>query len=271
MKRFYFLPLFVCPLIGLTQSSPATGDPIYIHYEETINDRDFGDTIHFDGLTSGTVVTDQYASSHGAKFSGWPVPNYCDTYDYVGLYGSVLKSSTWYDGIRIDFVNPIDTSESVAVCTFGMNNPIDSEIDYIVLRFYDANDNLLYTYHSVSPELVNINLGTAGATYVTMEDENDSAYVIDDIWFEAGCPANVDSNNSGEINVYPVPCLNTLNIDPANQWIGNLNIYDMTGKLIEQVSVNSSTVFQIDLATISPGLYVIKDTNGTIYKTISKQ
>ncbi len=260
MKKLYVIILLAFPLLSVAQSTPATGESIISTHFESLDNRDFGDTINFNELSSGTIVSTQYTSSHGAIFSGWPQGNYCDTYDY-GLpgWGSILKSSTWYDGIRIDFVNPNDTSEVMPVCVFGFNNPIDTEIDYIVVRFYDINDNLIHTHHSVSPELVNINLGSSGAAYVTMEDEFDSAYVVDDLWFEAGCPASVKENTFSELLVYPNPVEGILTVNPENTWIESLSIYDIAGRKVKQFSVNSSMLFQLDIADLNAGVYVIKD------------
>ncbi|MFM9986521.1 MAG: T9SS type A sorting domain-containing protein, partial [Flavobacteriales bacterium] len=170
----------------------------------------------------------------------------------------------------IDFVNPNDTTEVVPVCQFGFNNPINTEIDYIVVRFYDINDNLIHTHNSVSPELVNINLYPNGAAYVTMEDENDSAYVIDDIWFEAGCPANVDENKISQLLVYPNPTEGVVSIDPQNNWVSSLMIFDISGRKVKQLTVNTSVSFQLNIHELSAGIYFIRDEKNFVTAVVTK-
>ena len=271
MKKLYVFIVLALPAICYAQSTPASGDPVISEHYETSQNRDFGDTINFNGLTTGTVLSDQFASTHGAIFSGWPQGNYVDTYDYgEGSWGSIAKSSSWYDGIRIDFVNPMDTTEVVTVCQFGFNNPINTEIDYIVVRFYDINDNLIHTHHSISPEMININLYPNGAAYVTMEDEYDSAYVIDDLWFEAGCPVNLEEQESSSFQIYPNPSEGIVTIDPKNNWIGSLLVFDIAGRVVKQISINSSTAFQLDITELPDGVYFIRDDKNAQTAVITK-
>ncbi|MFM9984516.1 MAG: hypothetical protein ACKVOK_04740, partial [Flavobacteriales bacterium] len=79
MKKLNLFIVLVLPAICNAQSTPASGDPVISEHYETLQNRDFGDTITFNELTSGTVVSDQYASTHGAIFSGWPQAYFCDT------------------------------------------------------------------------------------------------------------------------------------------------------------------------------------------------
>ena len=145
-------------------------------------------TIDFEDYPSDTVITNQYLSL-GVLFSGAagdPPPR---IYDYVGGYGRVLRSHDWYAPMVISFVDPGNPNNYSPVSYIAFDNPVDSEVDYIAVNVYDQNDGLVYQYLSTSPEYVVINLGSAIAAYMVLDDAQNTAYIIDDLTFEGGVTA----------------------------------------------------------------------------------
>lgn len=265
MKKLYTIITLVLPALLQAQSTPSLTQGGQHPNEVIVSERDFGDTITFNEQLTGAIITDQYAFSHGAIFSGWPAPNYCDIYDYTGVYGPILKSSSWYDGIRIDFVDPLDTTVSMPICRFGLNNPIDTEIDVILIKMYDADDNVLLTHASVSPELTVMEITSATCTYVTLEDEAGQAYVVDDVWFSAGsCPVNIAESAPAKsgLLVYPNPAASFITLDANGTFMTTLNVVDVTGRVVQTIVMNSDEKMQVNIATLSAGLYHIADSSG---------
>ncbi|MDM7917426.1 MAG: hypothetical protein ACE15D_14825 [Candidatus Eisenbacteria bacterium] len=156
------------------------------------------ETVTFDEYGSGTPITDQYLPQ-GVVFSGYGADPPPQIYDYVGYIGRVLISYDWYSAMVIRFVEPSDPGTYRPVSEIAFDNPIDSEVDYIVARVYDANDNLIYEYTSSSPERVEIQLGSAEGAYMILDDDQNTAYVIDNLYFLPGAPTAVESASWGKV------------------------------------------------------------------------
>ena len=100
------------------------------------------DTISFDGLTSGTVVDNQYQAC-GVVFENARSEDYGES-----TYGNVLRSSTWFDSLVVRFVEPSNASVPRPVQYFSFENVVDPaisfETDYISVRVYDTGGNLVH-------------------------------------------------------------------------------------------------------------------------------
>jgi hypothetical protein len=141
-----------------------------------------GYVIDFEGFPSGTPITDQYLC-YGVLFSGYPAGDPPPlTWDSGPLsYGSVLISHDWYSAMKVEFVDPLNTAVYWPVSHIEFDNPINPEVDYIVVEVFDASGLLLYSYTSASPERVVIDLGASVAAYMILDDSADTAYVIDNL------------------------------------------------------------------------------------------
>jgi hypothetical protein len=165
----------------------------------------FGDVIDFEGYPSGTLITDQYLS-YGVLFSGYPPGSPSPmTYDYgPGSYGSVLTSYDWFSAMRVDFVDPLNPSLFLPASHIEFDNPIDSEVDYILVEVFDAGGLLLYSYTSASPERVVIDLGAYVAAYMILDDSQTTAYVIDNLETDSPVPLFADGFESGDTGAWSV-------------------------------------------------------------------
>jgi hypothetical protein len=163
----------------------------------------FGDVIDFEGYPSGTPITDQYVS-YGVLFSGYPPGDPTPvTFDYgSSSYGSVLISHDWFAAMRVDFVDPLNPSLFLPVSHIEFDNPIDSEVDYIVVEVFDAGGLLLYSYTSASPERVVIDLGAYVAAYMILDDGGGTAYVIDNLETDSPVPLFADGFESGDTGAW---------------------------------------------------------------------
>ena len=161
-----------------------------------------GYVIDFEGFPSGTPITDQYLS-YGVLFSGYPAGNPPPvTWDYgPGSYGSVLISYDWFSAMRVEFVDPLNPTFYLPVSHIEFDNPINPEVDYIVVEVFDASGQLLYSYTSTSPERVVIDLGAPVAAYMILDDSASTAYVIDNL--ETDSPiVFFDGFESGDVSAW---------------------------------------------------------------------
>ena len=150
--------------------------------------------VTFSELSSGTEVTNQYLS-YGILFSGVNSGPSPQIYDFSGSYGKVLISYDWYSAIKLTFVNPLNASEYNPITNFQFSNPITSELDYVVVKAYNRNDELVKYYASASPENVSLSFATDSVAYIILDDSLSTAYVIDNISFsqEAVTPVELSS------------------------------------------------------------------------------
>ncbi|MEC7985550.1 MAG: hypothetical protein VX278_10340 [Myxococcota bacterium] len=140
-------------------------------------------TIDFEDCPNGAAVTDQYLSL-GVLFSGSNNTSDPTTHNYgVSTHTRVLISHNWYDPIRIDFVDPNDPSVHLPVQHVSFDNPIDTEIDYIQADVYSESGVLLDSILSASPDRIDFTLNSPQIAYVIVDDDNSTAYVIDNLSF----------------------------------------------------------------------------------------
>lgn len=68
----------------------------------------------------------------------------------------------------------------------------------------------------------------------------------------------VTPNKLDLISIYPNPTQNIVNIVSPQVEITSVEVYDVRGRKVEQVSYNSSTNYQLDLSKLDSALYFIK-------------
>lgn len=267
MKTFFTLVLVSWSISVFSQGTPCLAPPPHGSVNAISLQKTFGDTITLEEYGSGTVITNQYLPQ-GAIFSGLPSGMYCDTYDYgETTYGKILKSSSWYDIVKLEFVEPADASVPKPVKHFGYENPVDSEIDYVVTNFYDENDQLVYTYTSTSPEVIDIDLGDTPATYVTFDDEQSTAYVLDNIWFIADSTVveSVTESGSVEVGISPNPFIDqTTFLFSTPLENVTFQLFDTNGKLVFNETNISGIQYILNRGNLHSGLYCYRISKNAI-------
>lgn len=101
-----------------------------------------------------------------------------------------------------------------------------------------------------------------GAYTVTVTDANDCVASEDISW------TSVNNHQAQNINVFPNPANNVINFDLSDANARSIQIFDMTGKLVNTVDVRNS--FEtVNVNSLSNGLYIYKinDINGATIKT----
>ncbi|MCH2199641.1 MAG: hypothetical protein MK081_12750 [Flavobacteriales bacterium] len=168
----------------------------------------------------------------------------------------IIHSSTWYPPIRIDFVDGANGTP-LSISSISFLNPIDSEIDVIVLEAYDANNNLLATYARNSPEEVVFDYGSPDIFYVILDDVNDeSAYVIDNIEIVQNGVSVNESSTTLAPRFCPNPFEHTLTVDRIE--IGDkIELFDVTSRMVYALQASSSQII-IAGDRLAAGRYLLK-------------
>lgn len=260
MKTTLLFPLtmLLATMNCLAQMSPPT--QMVNHNNATTNNMPESNYITFDEYPSETIVTTQYVSE-GVVFSGYNGSNPPVIYDYGSTsFGFILHSDTWYNPFRVDFVNPANPAEHQLARKIEFDNAITSttETDYMNIDVYDSNDLLLAHYMSTSFEHVVIDLGASLAAYMTIDDDNNTAFIFDNflVTFDNLATHQATAKNYA---VLPNPCAEALRITaPANETT-EISIYNLTGtKLLTQSFTQSTT---INTASLPAGMYMYTMTN----------
>jgi len=270
MKQFTIFTFAFSILLFSVTSNAQTASPAKVTYirtsSEIQNPKSLTDTITFNGLVSGTTITNQYQNK-GVVFTGYAGSGNPVTYDYTGSYGSVLISDNWYNPLRANFV---DTASGIfyhLAQYIAFDNPINTEVDYINVDVYDSANVLIYHYLSTSPEHVVINLASPSAAYMVLDDASGTAYVVDNIVVDFGPTSQVGINEAqkNSFTVFPNPSNGTITI--ANETnIDEIKIENIIGQTIYTTKPNQKNVsLQLDEA----GLFFVKVTSGN--KTTSQK
>jgi hypothetical protein len=228
------------------------------------------DTINFEAYTSGTEITDQYYEE-GAQFSGVGTGS-PQVFDYgPGPLGKVLISPTWFDPIRVDFVDTTTGLSTQLVQKIELLNPVDTEIDYIKIDIYDASDNLLQSYTSTSPEEVSIDLGSPLAAYMILDDDQGTAYVVDNILLDFGDPsASIPVQTEEQMKLFPNPAIDVIQIViPKTMLSSRFEIVDQAGRVVMNGQLDQETT-ELNITSLGKGIYSVKTDSGTITKLIKK-
>ncbi|MBB4807593.1 YD repeat-containing protein [Chryseobacterium defluvii] len=81
----------------------------------------------------------------------------------------------------------------------------------------------------------------------------------------------IQNNNS--IKLYPNPFSDKLFIITANQKIKQINLFDLSGKLVIKKEVNDVSDYQLEASVLTSGIYIISiltDKSSESYKVIKK-
>ena len=79
---------------------------------------------------------------------------------------------------------------------------------------------------------------------------------IDNIYFYKSSTAGVDNAGLKGIKLYPIPVKTTATIS-ADQTVQNVEIYDLTGRVVHKASPNKAN-FNLDVAHLAKGVYLLK-------------
>nr|WP_262480582.1 LamG-like jellyroll fold domain-containing protein [Algibacter lectus] len=116
---------------------------------------------------------------------------------------------------------------------------------------------------------------TAGSTSYWVSSTNDNGCESEKTEIVVTVESTLSSNNfdiSNKLKIYPNPATNTITIDVDNLTTAKLQVLDLTGKIINNETLESITN-SIDITKYPSGVYMFKiiTTEGTTIKKVIKQ
>ncbi|WP_138432993.1 T9SS type A sorting domain-containing protein [Winogradskyella algicola] len=89
------------------------------------------------------------------------------------------------------------------------------------------------------------------------------------VWsFTTGLALSVTENEISKFSIYPNPVIDIVNIKSTNSIIDNIQIFDLSGKMISNYGSNDILDSQIDLSNLSKGIYLMKISAGDKTQTL---
>jgi len=229
------------------------------------------DTITFNNLSDGTIVTDQY-QINGVIFSGYKGSTPPVVYDYSPKYsyGKILHSDDWFNPLRINFVDPINVSEYHPAKRIEFDNVVDSiisqnlEVDYISIDVYDSMNVLIYHYLSSSPEHVVLNFDNPRAAYITIDDSANTSFALDNILVDFGTSTIVNEILTDNLNIFPNPFNEHLNFLYESNDLLTITIYDFLFRLVHKKVFSNSLTIDTEHLPIGMYFYELRNYAGLI-------
>lgn len=68
----------------------------------------------------------------------------------------------------------------------------------------------------------------------------------------------IEENNANNIGIYPNPAENSITINASNSSLKSVNIYNISGSLVLETSVNNTSKTQVNTSTLPQGFYLVK-------------
>lgn len=172
--------------------------------------------------------------------------NYSVTWEYSNGTSSVTQTQAI---VINDITDPVPTVSSLDTLKIDCNE----EIEYQPIALDNCSDTVIAT---TNDPLVY----TADGVYTLewMYDDGNGNTVSQNQIVTVEC----NETNTLEFNqnfvVYPNPAHHVLNIKMNNHTLKNGIIFSTTGQIVQRFDVNSNTVLEIDVKSLSSGIYIIR-------------
>ncbi len=162
---------------------------------------------------------------------------------------SILLNSEAYFAIDPPFERGADSIYSVTY----MKNQMD-KVEKFERRTPSGQPNPFYHYIFLAP---------------TNNGQNDTIWTYSTV-FRSDLINKVTELNYQKINIYPNPSLDFINLDFIDYETGHIEIYDLAGRNIKTIKVESSIQLKIDVHDFNVGMYFLQFKAGDGKTYISK-
>ena len=250
-------------LYGMTYRGGTNGDGVLFEYSIT------NDTIivkqNFDATNQGPanpkygnflleVLYPTYGTISPIACNTYIVPSGDETYTSPGTY-TVMDTITNMCGV--DSIITINLTINTVNTAVTQNNAIlTADATGATYQWLDCNNN----YAEISGETSQIFTATVNGTYAVAITENGC---VDTSLCYTVTISDVETITTSDITIYPNPAHDFVVIENSKFKIQNLEVLDITGKTIKQLTVNNSE-FKIQVGDLKQGIYFIKlTTNNT--------
>lgn len=128
-----------------------------------------------------------------------------------------------------------------------------------------AQTNVLQTYNGVSVQTwtqadLTFTPTTSGDFYLgfnCFSAANQYMLAVDDVQITEVVVASADSFQSNTFNVFPNPVADVLNINSSLLSIKSINVTDINGRIVKQISELNKQISEINVSDLNAGIYFV--------------
>lgn len=188
-----------------------------------------------------TVAGNKILKVTGANFLGLDLSAHIDATSMTHLHMDYWIATNYTPGQVLNPKLSNHGAQAGETSAIDISNPINSQAE--VKNWQSKSFPLNGARESIKQFLIT-QAGFSGIFY------------IDNIYMYVDGTAGVDDVSFANVNLYPNPAQNILNISAENT-IQKLSIYNIIGKEVKSIAINDTSK-NIDISDLNSGIYVIK-------------
>ena len=206
--------------------------------------------VSFAAVVSGGDLTGRYFTVYGYEwsdqFTDLNDPNaMVSAYNVAATGEFTYPNDSAYQEVYVPFMQPMQLMDNqrYLFCV----NTFDTDV------YIGFDDKLDYTQNldNVYSQPVSV-VENSGTWYLT----GFGADVTSGVSVELTTNLSLEDNTMNDIKAYPNPATTNINIPLSGvQGNGNINILDITGKLVQSLNVNVNNMITLDVSELSNGTY----------------
>jgi hypothetical protein len=257
-----------------------------------------GETLYSNATVTNSAGVDISPANNSFTLHQFVAASY-DPNDIVESHGNFIQYDQWNSNDYLYYTINFQNTGTANTSIVKVENMLDSRIDeasvsmvnsshnYVLER---SNNHLLWNFYPISLTPASTNEeGSKG--YITYKAKLKPGYAIGDIipntasiYFDTN-PAIVTNTFNTEfvqslqnpsftantITLYPNPASNSVQItNSLNETITNIALYEVSGKLVKQISETNHSQISVDLQNLAKGMYFVEITTASNTKQIKK-
>ncbi|MEI6577094.1 MAG: T9SS type A sorting domain-containing protein [Bacteroidota bacterium] len=139
-----------------------------------------------------------------------------------------------------------------------------TELDYVCRGMYPDELGTNLDFSTTNTQSVTLNFSTTGfvknnCEFVVFVQHTNTKLVTQTLKVDISSIVGMEELQGQKLSIYPNPASDYVQV--LSNGKGDLNIYDMTGKLVLSSKINSPTEV-IDISKLSKGIYILRTING---------
>lgn len=162
----------------------------------------------------------------------------------VDAYGSVIIPMGTYDALRLKS-EATTTTEYYVYCTDTLLGVNSGWFSATALMPNEVESEASYQWWTNNPAV----------KFILAEISVDSAGNVGKVNFSTSAPTAIAELDADKFNIYPIPTAEKLTIDAQINAVTNLELVDVSGKIILNKAFTQTT--NLDLSQISSGIYYL--------------
>ena len=229
--------------VNLASANPITTTAYLSAIINVVDDSDLGTGDYFIGFgkTTGTSLSEMFARVHVKKGAT------ANTFNLGLLNAAGNGGSVSYDATDLSFGTPVFIVAKYDIITKEASLWINPTINTSETTATHTNS----TSASATTEILSVFLRNGSSTGKIEVDE----IILADNWADVNyVNMSTKENNIEGLNIFPNPADDVLNITSNNAVEKNVQLFDLTGKKVLDVT----TVSQINVSSLKAGIYVAK-------------